>query len=195
MWEGLQLGISDSALRGFYRARVFSDSLFPGPKSRDPQVIFHLTPYEDQGLEPGSVATIQLSIGNQQLKYNMGKQKPHQFTWPPASDLSETALELEIIPHSKGSYLWEKPYHAKGLWGWFRLLQQGQINEAEDLVTWDYNSDKGTPRRIQYGIRVQPNGKLGVNPFAPNFFKMTHLECLPEVGAIQSDASQFGRDL
>lgn len=144
-WKRAGLGIPDSVLRPFQRARTIRQIFFAGGSG--PVVRFELTPhYLD-----GRVRRFTLTVDGQSLVYRHGPPLSTSMQWP-GPDNGLVIAEFQTRAGLRPNVRFEGP------WAWFRMLQSAALS-AESAVSYlvSFTADGYTARvRVQFDTTRNP---------------------------------------
>jgi type VI secretion system protein ImpL len=169
-WKGVGMEFSEDFLDGLQYARYLSEGLFTKGNA-DLGVAFDLYPYPPVGPGGRTVSEISLEIGGDRLRYRMEPQEPYGMKWPGQAGANGAVLQVQM----NGS--WQNK-DKKGWWGFFRLLDAGQVAELSDTqfrVQWEVAGPDLRSVVVQYDLTA-PSYK---NPFHPGFF--TRFACMQQL--------------
>ncbi|NNG05393.1 MAG: type VI secretion system membrane subunit TssM [Inquilinus sp.] len=138
---GTQLGISNSDLAQFERARQIRDSLFLG--GGGPSANFDITPLR---LDP-SATQVLMEVDGQPMSYSHGPPTPQPMKWPgdgPSLSRLTFAPQLAGLPST---------ISVSGPWSFFRLLDQGSIQGSSKTDQFSVTFNVGG-RTASFQIRA-----------------------------------------
>ncbi|PWG63272.1 type VI secretion system membrane subunit TssM [Spiribacter halobius] len=147
--DGVPIGIPDSVLEEFQRARAIRDMFFAGGGA-EPRLQLRLTPaYLD-----GRVRRFALTLDGQQLVYRHGPPRGETFTWP-GPDSGRVIAEFEDRGGQRPNVRFEGP------WALFRALQaSGLAAESETRFTATFEAGDYTARvRVAFDTARNPLGR------------------------------------
>ena len=125
--DGQTLGVSQTALRMFARARAIRGAFFRSGK--EPHLRFSLTP---ENLDK-TVRRFELDLGGKSLAYSHGPKLPTRFNWPDGgTDLSVMFEDINGTIHRKR---WQ------GDWSLFRMLDQSRVRAGHAGRTYRVTVD------------------------------------------------------
>ena len=133
---GASLGIPDSVLRQFERAREIRDTFFQGG-GQTPSLSFGLKPvYLD-----ANVQTFMLDLDGQIFRYRHGPTRILPAQWPSADSTGQVRI---IFEDDSGARLTRSK---EGPWAWFHILDQAEVvSKTRDKlnVNFDVSGRKAT---------------------------------------------------
>ena len=142
-WEGKGVSISQQTRNVFNRIREITRGV--GLQNRGSvHIAFSLIP--ELPSPPGVLEQINLSIDGRELIYRMGRPRWEEITWPGEHGSPGAFLEVQTYRRVI------RPNTFAGSWGWFRLLNEANI-EAETATNF----------RLQWKIPVGGDREVAVN--------------------------------
>ncbi|MGH8502215.1 MAG: type VI secretion system membrane subunit TssM [Gammaproteobacteria bacterium] len=115
-WLPAGVGLSDSALQQFQRAKLIQDIFFPSG-AQSPTVSFSLKPL----FLDSQVSRFLLDIDGQQFEYRFGPMMVSSAQWPGPNGTTQTQLVFEDRSGTRHVHSQE------GTWAWFRILDQSRL--------------------------------------------------------------------
>ena len=148
--EGVASPAPPAALAQFHRAAVIRD-LFFGTGGNTPSLRFDLTPV----FLDGGARQVTLELGSTKITHAHGPPSATQVTWPGSTGMSTVRLVFDPPPLSGGAL------QASGPWALFRLIDQGNLQQADSAERYQLTFRSGERQAI-FELRA---GSV-LNPFA-----------------------------
>jgi type VI secretion system protein ImpL len=149
--EGVAPPVSPADLAQFQHASVIRD-LFFGVGGNTPSLRFDLTPV----FLDGAAKQVTLELGGTKISYAHGPPSATQLTWPGSTGMSTVRLVFDPAPAGATAAL-----QASGPWALFRLIDQGNLQQAGSAERYQLTFRSGERQAI-FELRA---GSV-LNPFA-----------------------------
>jgi type VI secretion system protein ImpL len=148
--EGVAPPVSPNDLAQFQRAAVIRD-LFFGVGGNTPSLRFDLTPI----FLDGGAKEVTIELGSTKISYAHGAPSATQVTWPGSTGMSTVRVMFDPPPAGGGAL------QASGPWALFRLIDQGNLQQAGSAERYQLTFRSGERQAI-FELRA---GSV-LNPFA-----------------------------
>jgi type VI secretion system protein ImpL len=148
--EGVAPPVSPNDLAQFQRAAVIRD-LFFGVGGNTPSLRFDLTPI----FLDGGAKEVTIELGSTKISYAHGAPSATQVTWPGSTGMSTVRVVFDPPPAGAGAL------QASGPWALFRLIDQGNLQQAGSAERYQLTFRSGERQAI-FELRA---GSV-LNPFA-----------------------------